>query len=157
MGHNCVAAILTLLQGSQALVILAGALAGNRPETQLYLMCLLELPDASIVHLSFTSDSQISSLSLYPSASGATPRCGKEIPLYSVLIITVQASCMRIEPGSQGPGGIRNTPVLPGCKLQPPPCHRHPLKMCLEEFPRSVFPGSALHTVRAVMLLRRKG
>lgn len=66
MGHNCVPAILTLLHGLQALVILAGALAGHRPGAQLFLMCLLWLPDASIVHLTFTSESQISSLSLHP-------------------------------------------------------------------------------------------
>lgn len=47
---------------------------------------------------------------------------------------------MRIDPGNQGPGGIRNTPVLSGCKFQPSPCHGHPLKMCLEEWPQICVP-----------------
>lgn len=54
---------------------------------------------------------------------------------------------MKIEPGNQGPDGIRNIPVLSGCRFQPPSCHVHPLKMYLEELPWSVFRGSAFHTV----------
>lgn len=154
MGHNCVAAMLTLLHGLQALAVLADALAGNGPEAQLCLMCLLWLPDASIVHLTFTSESQIAALPPL-SAPGTTPRCGREIPLYSVHIIAAEATGIRRDPGNQGPDGIGNIPVLSGCKFQPPLCHVHPLKMCLEELPCSL----DLHfteIVRALMLLRRK-
>lgn len=134
MGHNCVAAMLTLLHGLQALAVLADALAGNGPEAQLCLMCLLWLPDASIVHLTFTSESQIAALPPL-SAPGTTPRCGREIPLYSVHIIAAEATGIRRDPGNQGPDGIGNIPVLSGCKFQPPLCHyilsKCVLKSCL--------------------------
>lgn len=60
MGHNSVLAILTFPYELKALVTLAYALADKQPEAQLYLICLFWLPNASIVHLTFISESQIS-------------------------------------------------------------------------------------------------
>lgn len=95
-----------------------------------------------------------------PSAPGATPRCGKEIPLYSVHTIPGEAVYVKVDPGEHRPDGIANIPALSGCKFQLPPCHVHPLKTCPEELPVIRVPWvciSHTRTVRALMLLRRKG
>lgn len=109
----------------------------QQPKAQLYLLCVSWLPDASTVHLAFASEPQISSLSLHPLLLVQHPDVEKR-SLCTLCTLSLQR-CMRIDPGNQGPGGIRNIPVLSGCEFHPP-CHGHPSKMCLEELPQICVP-----------------
>lgn len=109
---------------------------------------------ASYLHLRTTDFSSLPP----PSAPGTTPRCGTEIPLYSVHVILIQAIFVKTVHANWGPDCTRNIPVLSVCKFQLPQCHIHPLKIGLEEFPVIHIPWNCVsRTVcqRAVMLVRR--
>jgi len=110
MGHNSVPTIPAFLYGLNARYpcVCPGRQAARGPAPP-HLSFLVARCQHRVFYLHIGA-TDVSSLPP-PSAPGATPRCGTEIPLYFVHVIPPQALHFKLVCANWGPGRIRNIPV----------------------------------------------
>lgn len=132
-------------------------------EPQLCLTCLLRLPDAlpdaSIMLLTSTPESQISPPSLPPSTFCSWCNTWMWIKDPFVHVTLLQAIYMKIVQANRGPDPIRTIPVLSVCKCQLPQYPIHLYNRTLKSFLEPWDPWTCVSLPvcqMALMLFRRK-